>query len=104
MILRNQDKQRLLTIAKRTLPTSVAVWAYGSRVNGDAHDTSDLDLVLRSQDLSPIDYGAFYDFTEALEESTIPIIIQVFDWARMPESFHHNILAAYEVLREAGEE
>ena len=32
----------------------IEVWAYGSRVNGESHDASDLDLVLRGPDLKRI--------------------------------------------------
>ena len=98
MMLRDKDKQQLFAIASRTLHTPLEIWAYGSRVNGDAHDTSDLDLVLRTKNLSRLNHREFYNFKEALEESTIPILIQVFDWANIPESFRQNILKRYEVL------
>jgi len=98
MFLREKDKQQLLAIASRTLHTPLEIWAYGSRVNGDAHDTSDLDLVVRTQNLSRLNYSEFYAFKEALEQSTIPILIQVFDWVNIPESFQQNIRKGYEVL------
>ncbi|MDQ6990277.1 MAG: nucleotidyltransferase domain-containing protein [Mariprofundaceae bacterium] len=98
MILREKDKQQLLAIASRTLHTPLEIWAYGSRVNGDAHDTSDLDVVLRTKGLNPLNHSEFFAFKEALEESTIPILIQVFDWAGIPESFQKNIQRRYEVL------
>lgn len=104
MILREKDKQQLYTIASRTLHTLLEIWAYGSRVNGDAHDTSDLDLVLRTKDLSQLNHHEFYDFQTALNESTIPILIQVFDWATIPESFRQNIQRRYEVLWRVGNE
>lgn len=54
------------------------VWAYGSRVRGQSHEGSDLDLVLRHRaDLS----------------------LDVHMWSRMPEAFHANIEAAYVVLQ-----
>ena len=53
MILRKKDKQRLQAIAERTLPPEVEIWADGSRVDGSAHEGSDLDLVLRTPDASP---------------------------------------------------
>ena len=31
------------------LSPATEVWAYGSRVNGDGHEASDLDLVVRNQ-------------------------------------------------------
>ena len=46
----------------------------------------------------------FLDLVEAFQESSIPILIQVHDWARLPESFHHEIERDHVVLveREAG--
>lgn len=100
MILRRKDKQQLLEIALRTIHTPVEIWAYGSRVDGSAHATSDLDLVLRTKQLTQLDQTELYNFKESLEDSTIPILIQVFDWANLPDSFHQNILNNYEVLKE----
>ena len=39
------------------------------------------------------------DFELAVAESNIPILVQIFDWARIPESFHKNILNNYEILK-----
>ena len=78
----------------------VAVWAYGSRVNGESHDASDLDLVLRGPDLKRIPSGQLADLNAALEDSNVPIIVQIHDWARLPESFHREIERAYVVLVE----
>ena len=74
------------------------VWAYGSRVTGQSHDGSDLDLVLRSLTLEPLADG-YLDLTEALEQSSIPILVQVHDWARLPESFHREIEREYVVVQ-----
>ena len=74
------------------------VWAYGSRVNGEAHDASDLDLVLRSPTLEPLG-REFSELLEAIAESSIPILVQVHDWARLPESFHNEIQKAYVVIQ-----
>ena len=76
----------------------VAVWAYGSRVNGQSHEASDLDLVLRGPDLKRISSGQLTDLTEALEQSNVPILVQIHDWARLPESFHREIEQEYVVL------
>ena len=77
----------------------VEVWAYGNRVNGESHDGSDLDLVLRGPALEPLD-GGFYDLLEAIEKSNIPILIQAHDWAMLPESFHREIERDYVVVQE----
>ena len=99
MLLRERDKQQLLDIASLVFQTPIEIWAYGSRVDGTAHDTSDLDLVLRSKDLVPIPIDELVQFKELIVESTLPILVQVFDWARLPESFHKNILQNYVVLK-----
>ena len=67
------------------------VWAYGSRVNGESHDGSDLDLVLRGPGLAKIDAMRYADFLEAVGESTIPFLVEAHDWARLPETFHSGI-------------
>ena len=81
----------------------VEVWAYGSRVNGESHEGSDLDLVLRSPTLEPLD-GGFYELREAIEQSTIPILIQAHDWASLPETFHREIVRDYVLVQEPTKE
>ena len=80
----------------------VEVWAYGSRVNGRSHDGSDLDLVLRGPKLAEIDTSRIVDFIEALQDSTIPFLVEARDWARLPESFHREIEREHVVLVESG--
>jgi predicted nucleotidyltransferase len=99
LFLREKDKQQLVRLLADYLP-DVTAWAYGSRVSGDAHDASDLDVVLRSRDLKPIPMMALEDFLEAVRESNIPILVEARDWARLPASFHEEILGNYVVLKE----
>ena len=75
------------------------VWAYGSRVTGESHDGSDLDLVVRGPELKPLGDG-FFGLLDAIEKSNIPILIQAHDWAMPPESFHAEIEREYLVLQE----
>ena len=78
------------------------VWAYGSRVNGTAHDTSDLDVVLRHpSDLSQ-DVPGWMDLKEAIQDSPLPILVDLHLWSCLPPSFHANIEAAYVVLQAGG--
>ena len=99
--LRPKDLALVLELVAQQLPPTVAVWAYGSRVTGEAHAGSDLDLVLRAADLQELPYSWVSHFRDALTESNLPIFVDVHDWARLPASFHARILARYEVLREA---
>lgn len=104
MIIRQKDKEQIISLAKKNLSQSLKILAYGSRVNGEAHDTSDLDLVIVSKDEEKININEFVEFKEALSDSNIPIFVQVLDWNRIPESFHKNILANNEELLRIGYE
>jgi len=75
------------------------VWAYGSRVNGTAHDTSDLDLVVRHPaDLKAPQGSAFWELKDALSESNLPLLVELFDWAKLPPTFWDNIAEHHAVL------
>lgn len=97
MLLREKDKERLINFFSHC-EIPIEVWAYGSRVNGTAHDSSDLDLVVRTPNLTPLPYSVFNDLRRKIQDSNIPILVELMDWARLPESFHTNILEQYEVL------
>ncbi len=95
-------RDQLEALLSKHVP-DVEVWAYGSRVNGESHDGSDLDLALRSPNLEPLDAG-FYDLLEAIEKSNIPILIQAHDWAMLPESFHREIERDYVVVQKGAKQ
>ncbi|MCY4354419.1 MAG: restriction endonuclease subunit S [Truepera sp.] len=97
LALPHHYRQQLELLLREHLPR-VEVWAYGSRVNGQSHDGSDLDLVLRSPDLQQIPTDSLASFSEALRESAIPFLVEVHDWARLPESFHPEIEREHLVL------
>lgn len=97
MLLRNKDKESLLAIfATATAPFEV--WAYGSRVTGEAHEGSDLDLVIRTPNLQKLPLEMLLELRRKIQYSNIPILVELFDWARLPESFHRNIEEKHEVL------
>ena len=94
-----RHRAQLEALLREHLP-DVEVWAYGSRITGESHDGSDLDLVLRAPDLQEIPIGRLSDLWEALRESTIPFLVEARDWARLPEGFHGEIERDYVVLME----
>lgn len=75
------------------------VWAYGSRVDGDAHDASDLDLVVRNPDNLTLPKKNINELKNAFAESNLPILVDILDWARLPESFHERIAKCHEVIQ-----
>ncbi|MDM8566488.1 nucleotidyltransferase domain-containing protein [Candidatus Halobeggiatoa sp. HSG11] len=95
--LRPQHRQKIEALIQQYLP-NIEVWVYGSRINGRSHDGSDLDLVLRSPDLTIIDKKKLNTFNENLQESTIPFLVEARDWAILPKSFHREIERDYIVL------
>ena len=97
LALPRRYRDQLEALLRQHVP-GVEVWAYGSRVNGESHEVSDLDLALRGPGLKPLD-GGFYDLLEAIEKSNIPILVQAHDWAMLPESFHREIERDYVVLQ-----
>jgi predicted nucleotidyltransferase len=97
MMLKSKYQQILLDLfSELTLP--VEVWAYGSRVKRTAHEGSDLDLVIIARDGKPIPMDILMELKEKIRDSNIPILVELFDWARLPESFHKNINACHEVF------
>ncbi|CCK76829.1 conserved hypothetical protein [Oleispira antarctica RB-8] len=99
--LRAKDKTILCEIAQQSFSSGTEIWAYGSRIKGTNHDASDLDLVVHFESGS-VSESEFFEqlscFKEALQESTIPIFVQVFAWSQIPESFKANIQQEYQVL------
>ncbi len=97
MLLDEKDRQKLLVIFN-SIKVPVEIWAYGSRINGTAHEGSDLDLALRTETLEPMPIEAFMDVLDKIQDSTIPILVELRDWARLPESFHGQINKRHELL------
>ena len=97
-----RHRKEIVALLHKHLP-GVEVWAYGSRVNGQSHDGSDLDLVLRGPKLAEIDTSRLADFIETLQDSTIPFLVEARDWACLPESFHREIEREHVVLVEREE-
>lgn len=101
------ERYRLMVLdaVKRYIPMA-EVWAYGSRVRGDWHEASDLDLVVRfpktlaaSQSFSKLE-----QLREALSESALPIFVQIVDWDRIPEAFQEEIRACHARFYAPGEQ
>ena len=82
---------RLLLDVLETHAPEAEVWAYGSRVNGDGHDGSDLDLVVRNPAGLDQPQRKLYLLRDALSESNLPMLVDVLDWARLPEDFRREI-------------
>ena len=67
------------------------VWAYGSRVNGNSHDASDLDLVIRNPENLQEPVDNFAQLKQAFINSDLPFMVDLMDWAYLPESYREEI-------------
>ena len=80
--------QRLIAVH---LPNA-EVLAYGSRVSGTSHEGSDLDLVA----CNPVDRTSSLTevvrLREAFSESNLPILVDLLDWAQIPDSFRQEMI------------
>ena len=79
------------------------VWAFGSRVSGAGHAGSDLDLALRNPANLAAESPGLPDLRDALEASALPMLVDLHDWASIPEGFRKEIARSYVVLQGAGE-
>lgn len=91
--------QTLLRLLAEHAPQA-EVWAFGSRINGTGHEGSDLDIVLRNPADLTKSTKNFFELKEAIQESSLPILIEMHDWAHLPASFHTEISRRYVVLQE----
>ncbi|MDR0968356.1 MAG: nucleotidyltransferase domain-containing protein [Holosporaceae bacterium] len=94
LFIKPEALKEIRTIIKNIYPKAT-VWAYGSRVGGDAHSGSDLDLAVKSfgQENARVD-----DLREALRESGVPFLIDIFEFDRLPLSFQKEIMKKYVVV------
>ena len=65
----------------------VEVYAYGSRINGNAHDGSDLDLTIKN---FPKDKYLF-ELKELISESNVPFLVDINVFENLPQSFKDEI-------------
>ena len=81
----------LINIFRNYCPKA-EIWAYGSRIKNEAHDGSDLDLVVKSFNS---DEKYLFELKEILQESNIPFIVDIHEFDKLPQSFRDEILKDY---------
>lgn len=85
------------TILKQYVP-EFEVWAYGSRVNGDCHEASDLDLVVRNPKNLQKQTENLSQLKQAFIDSNLPFLVDLMDWANLPESYREEIKKRHVVV------
>jgi len=97
MIIREKDKKRLQAIFSQCAEP-MEVWAYGSRVDGSAHEGSDLDLVIRSANLQKLPPQLLRRLQEIIRLSNIPILVELRGWTDLPSNFQAQIEKQYVIF------
>lgn len=82
-------KKKLIEIIKKYLP-DCKIYLYGSRARGDFSQGSDIDLCIDAG--KKIDFRILGDMKEEIEESTIPLFVDVVDYHEISEEFKNNIM------------
>lgn len=71
------------------------IWAYGSRIKNDAHEGSDLDIVVK-------DFNSenknIHELRKLITDSNIPFIVDIHEFQSLPEAFQKEILKNYIVI------
>lgn len=75
-----------------------SVWAFGSRVKGNAKKYSDLDLALVTQ--KTLSLSKMAQLTEAFDESDLPMRVDIVDLASASQSFQKIIQQQKVVIQE----
>lgn len=80
----------------REFTPGASVLAFGSRVNGNFKEWSDLDLVVIPK--SPLSPMAMTRLKSAFEESDLPYRVDVMDWNSVSSEFRKLIQSKHEVI------
>ena len=71
------------------------IWAYGSRVNGDAHEGSDLDMVVKNFHSNT---AKLSELRELITNSNIPFLTDINEFDKLPKYFQEKKIKKYVVI------
>jgi len=95
LFIKPEHLQMLLDVFNSYCPEA-EIWVYGSRINGTAHEGSDIDIVVKD---FHSDDKYLYELKELLNDSDIPFLMDIHEFKYLPESFQKEILKDYVVLK-----
>ena len=89
-MISNEQRDFILQTIRKEFPDS-KVLAFGSRIRGDGHPYSDLDLAI--DDGQPLPLYKLSHIEEALAESDIPFKVDLLDFHMVDADFQAIILS-----------
>lgn len=90
-----KEREIISQILQQIVP-EYEIWAFGSRVKGNAKPFSDLDLAIISD--KPLSLQTHAELVEAFSESDLNWKVDIVDWATTSERFKAIIREQYEIL------
>ena len=96
LTITNEELAIVKQILQNHIP-NLEVWAFGSRVKGNAKPYSDLDLAVITRE--PLSLQAHADLVDAFSESDLPWKVDIVDWALLTENFKHVVQSQYMVVQ-----
>lgn len=91
------EQRALILRVLAELAPDCAVWAFGSRVQGEAKPWSDLDLALEAPE--PLGFRRLGRLQEAFQASELPFRIDLVDLRTVTPAFRERIAREGELLR-----
>ena len=83
---------KMLTDIFKNYCPDAKFWAYGSRIKGNAHSGSDLDLVVKSFNS---ENAKLSDLRQLVHDSNIPFLVDINEFDKLPKSFREEIEKNY---------
>ncbi|MCM2283071.1 MAG: nucleotidyltransferase domain-containing protein [Bdellovibrionaceae bacterium] len=68
------------------------IWIFGSRVRGDHKPFSDIDILFELPDNTALPTGFLPNLTMSLEDSSLPIKVDLVNVADLAESYRSRVL------------
>jgi predicted nucleotidyltransferase len=99
LILDEYNLKILKKLLKQWVPNAL-VLAYGSRIKGNAHSGSDLDLILQNPNHPEAPNNQLDELHQEIIESNITILIDIKDWALLPETFRQEIKKQHVIIQQ----
>lgn len=88
-ILLSENEKRIIQNILKTHCQNAKVFAFGSRVNGNAKPYSDLDLIIQSDDELTLSNLAI--LKDELSNSSLVFKVDICDWASLSDGFKERI-------------
>jgi predicted nucleotidyltransferase len=97
MIKATPEQLRIVTAILAAHAPGVEALAFGSRVDGNPKEYSDLDIALAGS--ARLDAAVVGALKEAFEESDLPYRVDILDLNAISEEFRKVVLSRYEILK-----